>query len=232
MQTNNHGSPDKPALAAMGAKTGIIDSVFDLNVDDVERLKKKKPKSLGIVCHRADCKRDLHCFNPSASKLRFSAGRCQTCGVELVDWNSTHLRDLRDVGETFEYLKKEWIRHFFFHVPITSRIESYARHRRMKGLSEVLERQLRHGKMLRFDPKFDWQQTAMLRGTIVHWARHATACCCRRCMKYWHNIPFDQELTNDNIEYFKQLGLRYIELRLPTLSALSEKKPVVSERIA
>jgi hypothetical protein len=146
--------------------------------------------------------------------------------VDLVDWNTTQLRNLRDVGETFGYLKKEWIRHFFFHVPITPRIESYARHRGIKGLSEVLERQLRQGKMLRFDPDFDWQQTAMLRGTIVHWARHATACCCRRCMKYWHNIPLDQELTNENIEYFKHLGLRYIELRLPTLSGLSEKDRV------
>src|SRR5689334_3246035 len=99
MQTNNDGAPDQLELAGMKGENEIIDSVFDLNPSDVERLKKKKPKSLGIVCHRADCKRDLHCFDSSASKLKFPAGTCQSCGVDLVDWNTVQLRNLRNVDD-------------------------------------------------------------------------------------------------------------------------------------
>ena len=45
MQTNNDGAPDQLELAGMKGENEIIDSVFDLNPSDVERLKKKKPKS-------------------------------------------------------------------------------------------------------------------------------------------------------------------------------------------
>jgi hypothetical protein len=220
----NKNTTDQLELAGIEKESLFIDSVFDLTPDDVERLKTKKPKSLGMVCRRSDCKRDLHCFDSSASKLEFAAGHCQSCGVDLIDWKCVHGADLQNVAEKFEYLKKEWIRHFFFHVPITVRIESYARRQGARGLAEVLDHHFRRGKMLRFNSDFDWQQTQMLRGTIVHWARHATASCCRACMKYWHNIPLDHELTHANIEYFKELAMRYINLRIPALDIMPMKK--------
>jgi hypothetical protein len=127
------------------------------------------------------------------------------------------VRDLRTVGAKFECFQREWIRHFFFHVPISPRIEKYARKHGFKGLSKILEDQLTNKRMLRFIPALDFNQTSMLDGTIVHWARHATASCCRACMKYWHGVSLDRELTSDDVRYFRELGMRYIALRMPNL---------------
>ncbi len=194
-----------------------IESVFDLTQEKVERLTRVRPKLLGITCGRTDCTKGLHCFDSVKSKLRFERGRCQQCGIDLIDWDQMWLRDTRDVDKKFEFLKKEWIRHFFFHVPVSPRIEEYARQHGLKGLAEILEKQLRQGKMLRFMPAFDRKQTKMLNGTIIHWARHAVGCCCRQCMSYWHNVPLDQELSNEEVQYFKELALMYIVERIPGL---------------
>ena len=70
--------------------------------------------------------------------------------------------------------------------------------------------------MLYFAGQVDFHQTAMPRGTIVHWARHATACCCRRCMAYWHIVPLTH-LVRSDIGYFGQLITLYIKHRLPDL---------------
>jgi hypothetical protein len=130
-----------------------------------------------------------------------------------------HVRDLRTVGAKFDCFQTEWIRHFFFHVPITDRIERYATKHGLQGLAEKLEDHLTKEKMLRFMPKLDFRQTKMLDGTIVHWARHATASCCRACMKYWHDIPLERRLTADDVKYLRELGMRFIRLRMPALES-------------
>lgn len=196
-----------------------IQSVFDLTAADVEKLKRKRPKLLGIVCGRSDCKRDLHCFRPKKLESANSPGRCQECGVELVNWDQMHARDLLSAPEKFELLRKEWIRHFFFHVPLTDRIKAYARKHGVNGLVAVARKQLSKGTMLRFNESLDFNQTAMLDGTIVHWARHAVACCCRRCMAYWHDVPLTAELSATDIDYFEQLLSLYIKERIPDLES-------------
>src|SRR5438552_10613759 len=107
-----------------GTQSEIIESVYELTAVDVERLKKTKPKLLGIVCGRTDCKRDLHCFSDRQSaqirvraEPRTADGRCRECGVKLVDWDMVRVRDLRTIGAKFECFQREWIRHFFFHLP-------------------------------------------------------------------------------------------------------------------
>ncbi|MCI0562912.1 MAG: DUF4186 domain-containing protein [Nitrososphaera sp.] len=195
----------------------FIDSVFDLTEEKVERLKHIKPKLLGIKCRRADCGKGLHCFDARRAKPKFEEGRCQECGADLVKWDEVWLRDTRDVEKKFAFFETEWIRHFFFHVPLTSRIRKYANNHGLAGLGRIVEDQLRSHKMLKYLPAFDRTQTPMLRGTIIHWARHAVACCCRACMCYWHNVPLDQELTDQDIQYFKALALKFIEKRMPDL---------------
>jgi hypothetical protein len=224
MEIEKSNSVQQGALFDVAMSTEIIESVYDLTPVDVERLKKQKPKRLGIVCSRSDCKRDLHCFSDrqsarirTRSEPRTPDGRCRDCGVQLVDWDVVRVRDLKTVGAKFQCLEREWIRHFFFHVPITQRIEKYARQHGFNGLSKILEDQLTKKKMLRYIEALDFKQTSMLDGTIVHWARHATASCCRACMKYWHGIPLDHELAAEDIRYFRDLGMRYIALRMPSL---------------
>jgi hypothetical protein len=220
MGVRKHPSAAQLELPGIGEETETIDSVFDLTANDVERLKKKRPKALGIVCRRSDCERNLHCFE--TGDTQYAGGSCRSCGVDLIDWPAVRVRSLADVEMKFDFFDKEWIRHFFFHVPITSRIEAYARKHGYEGLAQVTENQLEQPKMLRFMPALDYNQTAMLDGTIVHWGRHATACCCRACMKYWHNVPLDHELKREDIEYFRRLVIRYVQFRMPDLECPKE----------
>jgi hypothetical protein len=194
-----------------------VDSVFDLTEDKVEQIKRVKPKLLGIRCRRTDCDKGLHCFDAVKAKPKFERGKCQECGVDLVKWDEMWSPDTRDVDKKFAFFEREWIRHFFFHVPTTPRIRKYAHKHGLKGLGQILEDQLRNKKMLKYIPAFDSTQTKMLDGTIVHWARHAVGCCCRRCLTYWHNIPFDHELNKEDIAYFRELVLKFIAKRIPDL---------------
>lgn len=194
-----------------------IESVFDLTEDKVEKLKRTKPKLLGIRCRRTDCAKGLHCFDSAKARPKYERGKCQECGVELVKWDEVWLHDTRDVEKKFAFLETEWIRHFFFHVPTTERIRKYARKHGLAGLGRIIENQLRNKKMLNYIAALDRTQTKMLDGTIVHWARHAVGCCCRGCMNYWHNVPLDHELTDEDIKYFTELALKFIATRMPDL---------------
>ncbi|WP_070989277.1 DUF4186 domain-containing protein [Halofilum ochraceum] len=49
-------------------------------------------------------------------------------------------------------------------------------------------------------PKNDGRQTPM-RGHPVFVAQHATATCCRGCLRKWHGIPAGRALTEDEIRY-------------------------------
>lgn len=206
-----------PGLEAALGEPERIESVFDLTSARVEQLKRRKSKTLGIVCGRTDCVRNLHCFRPKERARASHPGPCQQCGADLVNWTQVHARNTLNTEDRFELLKKEWVRHFFFHVPITPRVEGYARKYGFHGLVDVARHQLGSGKMLRFIEEGDFNQTKMLDGTIVHWARHAVACCCRRCMAYWHNVPLAAELSMDDINYFGRLVGLYIKHRMPEL---------------
>jgi hypothetical protein len=228
MGVGKHLSAVQLELPGIGGETETINSVSDLTADDVERLKKKRPKVLGIVCRRSDCERNLHCFDTGYTK--YDRGSCRSCGANVIDWAAVRLRGLADVETKFNFFDKEWIRHFFFHVPITPRVEAYARKHGCDGLAQVTGNQLEQPKMLRFMPALDYNQTAMLDGTIVHWGRHATASCCRACMRYWHDVPLDHELIREDIEYFKQLVIRYVQCRMPDLER-SPKGPAMRSAV-
>jgi hypothetical protein len=211
-------SPKQLSIEGLpSTNSDYIASVFDLTEEKVEKLKRVKPKLLGIRCRRSECQEGLHCFDSVKRRPRFQPGKCQSCGVDLVQWSEVWTHDVRDVEKKFSFFQTEWIRHFFFHVPITDRIRRYAETRGLDDLGKIIERQLRSKKMLNYMPPLDIKQTAMLDGTIVHWARHAVACCCRRCMKYWHNVSLDHELSEDDIQYFKELSLKFITKRMPNL---------------
>ena len=191
-----------------------VDSVLNMSADDVERLKAIRPKKLGIVCGRSECKEQLHSFRPPPRKAALPLGPCQVCGVETIPWSFMHARDLTDVSSKMDFLKTEWIRHFFFNLPITPRIEHFCLAKGVAGLESEADAQLRHAKMLNFNPDWDWNQTRMLNGNIVHWARHAMGCCCRRCLAYWHNVPFAATLSSSDIDYFRSLVMIYVNSRI------------------
>src|SRR5690348_922898 len=63
-----------------------IKSVKDLTSDDVERLKRVRPKKLGIVCSRAECNEGLHCFRPEVRAVVETDLHCQHCGHGLLNF--------------------------------------------------------------------------------------------------------------------------------------------------
>jgi Domain of unknown function (DUF4186) len=199
-----------------------IDSVLNMSADDVERLRAFRPKKLGIVCGRSECKEQLHSFRRPPSKASLPPGLCQACGAKVVSWDLMHVRDLTDVSFKIDSLKTEWIRHFFFNLPITPRVEQFAGTKGLAGLESVAHDQLSQSKMLNFNPDWDWNQTKMLDGNIVHWARHAMGCCCRRCLAYWHNVPLEATLSASDIEYFRSLLMVYINSRVPSIGGNSQ----------
>lgn len=48
-------------------------------------------------------------------------------------------------------------------------------------------------------------------GHPVFVAQHATATCCRNCLKKWHKIETNKQLTNVEIEYVVNVIMAWIE---------------------
>jgi hypothetical protein len=59
-------------------------------------------------------------------------------------------------------------------------------------------------------PKNDGRQTPM-KGHPVFIAQHATATCCRGCIKKWHGIRKGKVLTSDEITFIVDLLMKWIE---------------------
>jgi hypothetical protein len=181
---------------------------------------------LKISCTSTDCDNGLHCFKQSRKKkVADQFGQCRSCGADLVDWSRIQKRCLSDVTYTFDALKHELIRHHFWHVEIDQRAINHARRKGKSGMRIAIENRLRKS-VGSAEPSRDGRQTPKENsGNSIYYAQHATACCCRKCMEYWHNIPIGRELTDAEIEYFTDLVMLYINERLPFLTENGEKVP-------
>lgn len=189
---------------------------------------KKRPelKPLRLSCDQTDCEHGLHCFHESKKLAKqhgkHECGSCQACGAKLVDWARVQRRDATDNTHTIAALKHEWIRHHYWHTEIDQRAKNYAVRKGRDGLPLAVERRLRSAVGTKHSR--DGRQTPWT-GNILYYAQHATACCCRKCIEYWHGIPQDQTLTDEQIDYFTDLCLRYIDERLPALEPKGRHVP-------
>lgn len=68
------------------------------------------------------------------------------------------------------------------------------------------------------EPRNDGRQTPM-RGHPVFVAQHATACCCRGCLRKWHGIPEGIELDENQRRYVIDLIMAWIERQMATAPA-------------
>lgn len=187
-------------------------------------------KPLNIRCISSDCENGLHCFRQTkkwSKKNLFSSGglggQCRFCGDDLVDWSRVYKRDLTDVDYTFNALKKELIRHHFWHIDIDIKAVNHVRRKGLIGI-RIAAKKIISDKVGKAEPFHDGWQTPRS-GNAVHYAQHATASCCRTCMEEWHGIPRGRELTDTEIEYFTNLVMLYIKDRLPFLTIEGEKVP-------
>ena len=192
-------------------------------------MAKPRLEPLKLSCSTSDCDNDLHCFRKSKRESRYKPGTCQACGAKLIDWTRVQERDPDDIEHTFASLRKEWIRHQFWHRPLDQWALNYARRKGRSGLHEALAHRLR--KCIAVKTPRDGRQTPWERNPI-YYAQHATACCCRRCIEYWHGIPFDRDLTDEELAYFVRLCTLYLNERLPDLPEQGIRVPPIKERLS
>lgn len=80
-----------------------------------------------------------------------------------------------------------------------------------KGFSEIEKHCLDFlNKRIKTKLKNDKKQTPF-KGHPVFIAQHATATCCRKCIKKWHKISESKELDNFEINYLKDLIMIWVE---------------------
>ncbi len=187
------------------------------------RLTNLKP--LGVTCTSSDCANELHCFKKSRSMSESERGHCRSCGADLIDWQRVQKRDLQDVEFTFEALKYEMVRHYFWHKPIDQTAENHARRKGRAKLQEAVRRRLEKS-VGPAKPPFDGRQTPN-EGNIIYYAQLALACCCRTCMNYWYGLPKDVPLSVEQIDYFVELAMMYIDERIPDLTETGERIPPI-----
>jgi hypothetical protein len=156
-------------------------------------------------------------------KAADEGGKCKYCGVKLFDINRTHRRDLQDVKYTIESLKYELWRHYYWHIEIDQKAVNHARRKGKIGLRMAAEKRIRQA-VGGANPYRDGYQTPK-RGNVSYYAQHATATCCRKCIEDWHGIPRGHVLTDDQIRYFTDLLMLYVEERLPSLTENGEYVP-------
>jgi hypothetical protein len=194
-------------------------------------------KPLQITCTSTNCEDGLHCFKQKQRRRKVEltlvgdwmaeggyseeksgtslSGRCRACGIDLIDWSRVHQRNLSDVAYTFEALKKELVRHYYWHVMIDQQAKNHALRKGSLALPAYIEKRIRTSVGLA-QPYRDGMQTPKS-GNIVYYAQHATASCCRACIEEWHKIPRGRSLTDTEINYLSDLATLYINERLPEL---------------
>jgi hypothetical protein len=183
----------------------------------------QKPPPLKISCTSTDCSNNLHCFKAHRKMAAEDHGKCRQCGADLVDWTRVHLRNIRDASHTFTSLKHELIRHHFFHEIIDEGAVAHARRKGRIKLHLAVRSRLQKYLAPAAPPR-DGRQTP-LQGNAIYYAQHATACCCRKCLEYWHAIPQGRPLTEKEFEYCAALIELYLKERLPNLKDEPEKVP-------
>lgn len=76
-------------------------------------------------------------------------------------------------------------------------------------------------------PENDGKQTPM-RGHVVFIAQHATATCCRGCLKKWHHIPAGQALSETQIDYIVDMLLGWLRDKAGDLSRYPQSQDLFS----
>jgi len=129
---------------------------------------------------------------------------------------------LTDAAHTFEELRKERVRHHFWHVQIDQRAKNYALRKGRVALDVRVDQVIRAA--IGSDTGWDGRQTAMA-GNPIYYGQHATATCCRKCAEEWHAIPRGRDLAVNEIAYLSALVQLYLRERLPDLLDVGQSVP-------
>ncbi|MCU1251143.1 MAG: hypothetical protein JWQ49_4172 [Edaphobacter sp.] len=183
---------------------------------------------LKITCTSTRCEDNLHCFRLTQRQRKNGPeGRCRQCGIEPIDWSRVKRRDISDAKHTIAALQLELIRHHFWHLPLSEYAESYAIRKGRRALRGAVKHQLAKAIGSPIHPRQGRQtpRETSEKATVVHYAQHATATCCRACLEEWHGIDNGAELTDAELGYFTDLVMLYVTTKLPNLENESQRIP-------
>lgn len=207
-----------------------------------------------IRCGSSDCASNLHCYQLArrlaakktrkgvasdggatvADRASMSSGRvdrvCRECGECLVDWRRLGRRSLRDAEYTIAALKTEMIRHHYWkHVRPSPRAVNYARRKGINGMRDTLAHHLQNRIGDAHPYRDGWQTPYDGDGgsSILAYAQHATASCCRKCIEQWHGVPQGVPLPPDVLGYLSELALRYVRHLIPDLAVEGRHVPPI-----
>ena len=180
---------------------------------------------LKVHCSDADCDADRHCFSPNRRKKNWQKdydGACQACGKKMVPWDRVRARNMSDIAHTFAQLQHEHIRHVFFCAPFDDTSLKQAIKIGLEGLRArarpLLKREIGPAHIFR-----DGIQTKK-HSSALHYAQHATATCCRKCLEYWHGIERGRDLTEAELDYCEALVQAFLDERGDELLAAAEDR--------
>lgn len=183
--------------------------------------------TLKVSCKNTDCARDLHSFRASKEQVKSgTVGSCRTCGANLIDWPRVHSRDLGDVANTFEAMKREWIRHRYWHKELNQHAINYALRKGCPQLSDTVVKKI-IASLAAAEPYRDGWGTPWEARNPIPYGQHAVAACCRACVEEWHAIPRGRPLSNEEITYLSELVMLYINERVPGLTDEGQYVPPI-----
>lgn len=186
----------------------------------MDELPKFEPAK--VKCTATDCDNDKHCYRPKRGQWKDDGvrGECQSCGDTNVDMSVTRAMNANNPEAIFQELGREFIRDHFLNKQIDERSK---RQIKREGLSGIRARVRQHiSSRIGGEPNaWDGRQTP-LEGSILNFAQHATATCCRRCAYYWYAIPKDRSLTSSELDFCERMMLAYLDRRTSELNAIVE----------
>lgn len=180
-----------------------------------------------VKCTDTDCEHDRHCYRPKRWAKDKRSSTCQACGDDGVDWPLLRNRDIESADGIFEQLQRELIRHVFFNAPLDAAARENIRKVGVSairtGVREHLRKKIGPAKIFR-----DGTQTPK-KDHVVHFAQHATATCCRKCLDYWYDIPQGRDLTEEELTFCEGLVHAYMDGREAEMSE-AERQPSAEGR--
>jgi hypothetical protein len=190
-------------------------------------------KPLKVKCTSSDCPNGQHAYKPTTKqKDANTVGHCRSCDEAApFDWERLKKLDPEDIDYMIASLKNELIRLHYWTNEIPQHVENYARRKGHQGMEIAIEARIRKSVGLPAN-HFDGRQTPVEDSqgvNAIHFAQHATAWCCRKCIEYWYGIPQDRSLTDLEISYLSKLGMRYINERF-SLTEMGERIPPISPK--
>ena len=210
---------------------GLILPIKPLNVIKMDRrpwvvLKDEEgeaafsPSQLFLFTDNEDCKAGLHTYHNSRIWNAQGHPICKYCGADNIDWERIHRRELTDIDYTISQLRTEKFRYEWWVKELDQQARNHALRKGLLNLRTAALVRLKRsvGDVYEMPdgtkrPYRDGLQTPYS-GNSLYYAQHALACCCRKCMKYWHGVPYGRHLSEQELTYFTELVLLYVKTKL------------------